>query len=218
MAIASPKRVRARRGQGERLREEIVAEAEKILIRTQDEAAVSIRAVAEAVGVTPPSIYMHFTDKDDLLLAVCERHFAELGRRVGEAMAAARDPVEHVKAAGRAYVRFGLENPEPYRILFMGRKQDADPALVDRVREVSCFDELVAAVEECVRSGAFAKRDPFLVATALWMSAHGVVSLLISKPWFPWPDRGELTELCTEMLCRGLMTETTAKRKTSRPR
>ena len=69
---ASPRRARARRGEGPRLREEILAAATRLLAETGDEEAVSIRAVAEAVGVTPPSIYLHFADKTELIFAVCE--------------------------------------------------------------------------------------------------------------------------------------------------
>jgi len=51
---ASPRRHRARRGEGARLREEILAAGTRLLLETGDEEAVSIRAIAQAVGVTPP--------------------------------------------------------------------------------------------------------------------------------------------------------------------
>src|SRR5581483_12470957 len=70
-------RKRAARGQGQLLREEIIAAAERLLIERGSEDAVSIRAIADAVGVTPPSIYMHFADKDELFMAVCEARFDE---------------------------------------------------------------------------------------------------------------------------------------------
>ena len=74
----TPARTRARRGEGERLREEILDVAEDLLVSTGDENAVSIRAIAQRVGVTPPSIYLHFADKESLLWAVCEREFRPL--------------------------------------------------------------------------------------------------------------------------------------------
>src|SRR5215211_7525579 len=83
--------------------------------------SVSIRAIADAVGVTPPSIYLHFPDKESLILAVSERHFETFDSAIEEAGASIEDPVESLRRRGRAYVRFGLENPEPYRILFMTR-------------------------------------------------------------------------------------------------
>ena len=97
--------------------------AERLLVETGDEEAVSIRAVADAVGVTPPSIYLHFADKNELMFAVCERQFERLDREMEGAAAKSDDPLESLRLRGKAYVRFGLENPEQYRILFMGKSK-----------------------------------------------------------------------------------------------
>jgi AcrR family transcriptional regulator len=83
----APRRTRARRGEGERLRGQILEAAERLLVEAGDEQAVTIRDVAEAVGVTPPSVYLHFADKDELLFAISERNFAELDRVTEEAAA-----------------------------------------------------------------------------------------------------------------------------------
>jgi AcrR family transcriptional regulator len=195
---APVRRRRARRGEGERLREEILEAAERLLIDTGDEEAVSIRAVADAVGVTPPSIYLHFRDKNELLFEVCERHFERFDRVLEEAAARSDEPFESLRLRGRAYVQFGVENPEQYRILFM-RKRATLPEDVDfdRIRGAAAFGHLVDAVQRCMDAGAIPRRDPFLVATILWIQIHGITSLLISMPQFPWPDRDELTDqLC----------------------
>jgi AcrR family transcriptional regulator len=100
---ASPintKRRRSRRGEGERLREEILAAAEAILIETRDESALSVRAIANAVGVTPPSIYLHFADRNELLFAVCERHAANLQEALEAAAAGVGDPLERIRRRG----------------------------------------------------------------------------------------------------------------------
>ena len=81
---------------------------------------MSIRAVADATGVTPPSIYRHFTDKQHLLFEVCARQFERLDDVIEAACAGIDDPLEAMRARGRAYVRFGVEHPEHYRIMFMG--------------------------------------------------------------------------------------------------
>src|SRR5438094_4022116 len=97
---ARTKRRRAPRGQGERLGEEILVAAERLLIKTGDEEAVSIRAVADAVGVTPPSIYLHFRDKDELIFSICERHFTRLDAFIEKEGAKASDPVESLILRG----------------------------------------------------------------------------------------------------------------------
>jgi AcrR family transcriptional regulator len=200
-------RSRARRGEGELLHSEILDAAERLLIETGAEEAVSIRRIAEAVGVTPPSIYLHFSDKDELIFAVCERQFAELDRVVEAAGAGVDDPVEALRRRGKAYVGFGVERPEQYRILFMRAAGHAPSSGSDeeRIRKSSAFDHLVAAVERCVEAGAFPRRsDPVTVALELWAVVHGVTSLSIAKPAVSWPDADALADHLLAVTCAGL--------------
>ena len=66
---------RARRGEGDRLRDEILDATEALILESGNADAVSIRQVAQAVDRTPPSIYLHFSTKDELMQAVCQRRF-----------------------------------------------------------------------------------------------------------------------------------------------
>ncbi len=202
---AATRRARARRAQGERLREEILAAAERLLIETGDEGAVSIRAIADAAGVTPPSIYLHFSDKTELLAAVCEARFQDFDRCLEEAAAGIDDPLEALWARGRAYVRFGLDNPEHYRILFMTRPSaDTEPRDISCLPGLTAFGHLVEEVARCMEAGALAKGDAFLVATGLWSAVHGITSLLIARPDFPWPDLDQLLGHVLGVQSRGL--------------
>jgi AcrR family transcriptional regulator len=207
-APARTPRTRARRGEGERLRAEILAATERLLIQTGDQGAVSIRAIADAAGVTPPSIYMHFADKDDLLTAVCEMRFAELDRCMAEAADAVDDPLEKLWARGRAYVLFGLENPEHYRILFMTRPLPGAPAATTTdpncLPGLAAFGHLVDDVAAAMDAGTIASGDAFLVATGLWTVVHGITSLLIARPDFPWPDLAALMAHVVAVAERGL--------------
>lgn len=194
MTISSVKRQRAKRGEGDKLRAQILEAANDLLIETGDQEAVSIRAVADRVGVTPPSIYMHFEDKNELLFAVCEQHFNELDRVVQRAAGGVTDPLEALQRQGRAYVQFGLDNPEQYRILFMSKPAAApDGFQEERLKGSSAFNHLVEAVENAVEAGVF-KGDPITIAICLWVSVHGITSLLLSHPNFPWPEREALID------------------------
>ena len=183
-------RPRSRRGEGERLRDEILAAAERLLLRTADEDAVSMRAIAEEAGVAPPSIYLHFADKSELLFEVCERHFAALDAATSSAAAQGDGPLDALRLRGEAYFRFGLEHPEHYRILFLGKPTTTPPAwLSEKLAEAAALGHLVEDVQRCVDAGVLRPGvDPFLVAIGLWMAIHGAVSLMIAKPAFPWPD------------------------------
>jgi AcrR family transcriptional regulator len=199
------RRRRARRGEGELLREDILLAAERLLMDTGDQEAVSIRAVADAVGVTPPSIYLHFADKQDLLFAVCERHFERFDRAVEGAAAGASDPLEALRRRGRAYIRFGLDNPEHYRILFM-TKPERQPAMwtPERMASAFAFWNHVAAVQACLDAGLIRPGDAMEIALHLWAAVHGITALFIANPDFPWPDRDRLIEQYLELLVRGL--------------
>jgi len=202
-AAVRPARVRARKGDGDLLRDEIVAATEALLVETGDAAAVSVRAIADAVGVTPPSIYLHFADKSELLYAVCEAHFAALDTYIEAAVAGAADPVGALARRAKAYVQFGVENPEHYRILFM-RPTDTPVGSEVRLQRSGPYGHLVEAVEVAMAAGAIPQGDAHLVATGLWAVVHGVTSLLIAKPDFPWPDVDLLLDHLLRVQCQGL--------------
>jgi AcrR family transcriptional regulator len=119
-SIDALRRVRAPRGSGERLRDEILDAATELLLETGHVRSVSIRSVAQRVGITPPSIYLHFADKDALMDAVCARYFEKLDLEMRRLATVHTSPVEALRAQGLAYVRFAVQTPELYRIATMG--------------------------------------------------------------------------------------------------
>jgi AcrR family transcriptional regulator len=207
--VSAAARTRARRGEGERLREEIIDAAERLLVSTGDEDAVSIRAIAQAVGVTPPSIYLHFADKESLVWAVCGRQFEIFDGILEAADATTDDPVEALRRRGEAYARFGLEHPEAYRIMFMGRSMSVDRHLdtLDKSGGTA-FTHHLAAVQRAADAGALrAGVEPLQAAIFLWAGMHGITSLLISLASFPWPERDQLLRDMCELQLRALVEE-----------
>ncbi len=164
-----------------------------LLTTTGHQEDVSVRAVAQLVGVTAPSIYMHFKDKDELLDAVCAEHFAALGRAMQEEAAATTDPLARLLAQGRGYVRFALAQPEHYRLSTMISRK---PGTVDEMIQDTCFQQLLATVDKCTEAGIFPRSAGSTVDVSfrLWAAVHGVASLLVTKPWLPWGDVDDLVE------------------------
>jgi AcrR family transcriptional regulator len=201
----SARRSRARRGDGERLRGEILAAAERILIETGDESALSIRAIAEAVGVTPPSIYLHFADRNELVFAVVEDQFGHLGEVMERAVEGIDDPRVRIERRGHAYIEFGLANPEHYRLLMMGRPDCTPERFVDeRLVGTGAFEGVLNDARAAIDAGLLPFDDPVVVACGLWMMVHGIVSLLIAKPDFPWPDRDAMIRHVLGVYQRGM--------------
>jgi AcrR family transcriptional regulator len=187
-------RQRARKGDGELLHEEILEATERLLVELGSEELVSIRVVADAVGVTPPSIYRHFEDKNHLMFEVCSRVFARLDDVLEAAMEGIDDPVEAMAARGRAYVRFGVEHPEQYRIMFMGHAQAA-PDQWGEVITTGSFAHLMEGIERVIEVGRMAPdTDVFEMALHIWANIHGITSLLVARPSFPWPDLAPFVE------------------------
>jgi AcrR family transcriptional regulator len=179
------RRPRARRGEGDRLRAEIVAAASAILAETGEPAELSLRAVARAVGVAATSIYIHFSDLGELILAVKEDMLARFGEVLDTAAAVAGDdPQQRVRARAHAYYDFGLRNPGVYQVMFSSQMVSTPnrPAyyigrpVFERVR-----DDVAAALGE---SGPAAE----LAAVHLWTALHGTITLRLSRRNFPWPD------------------------------
>ncbi|MGI8625848.1 MAG: TetR/AcrR family transcriptional regulator [Geodermatophilaceae bacterium] len=185
-------RKRNRRGQGARLREELIEAASALLADRGHPDQLSIRAVAAAAGVTAPSIYLHFADRKSLLRAVLEDRFRDFGRRLCDAEAGGSDPFDALRRRCRAYFRFAKDHPGHYRILFsaaaLGPKgigtygKTAHPGYAS-------FLALVDAVQRCLdaRPHAVPDRDSFFLAIQLWAWMHGLIDLRISKPEMQWP-------------------------------
>ncbi len=193
----APRR-RSARGQGAALRGEVLRAAMDLLRETGSEEAVSLRAVATRVGVSVPSIYLHFADKQALLDAACAEVFEALHVAMRTASADAPDPWESMRAMGVAYVHFALANPEHYRIVMRG----ADRGPSDEIAS-GAFGHLLDGVATCIGLGIL-EGDPIDLGLKLWAAAHGIASLLIDKPSFPWPPVDELVDSTICMAGNGL--------------
>lgn len=205
-AAARPRR-RARRGEGELLRAEILTAARELLAEEQDADAVSVRAVAERVGVSTPSIYLHFADKQALLDAVCGLVFTELDARMQAAAATTSDPFDGLRLRGLAYAEFALANPEQYRLAMMRMpalhgefdKGTYGPFSAEDIVAGPTYHHLMEAVQSCIDVGVFAAgTDPDVIATSLWAATHGAVSLCLAKPGLVGDDALALCEMVIE--------------------
>lgn len=184
-------RKRNPRGQGARLRDDLIEAASHLLAAGGDADRLSIRAVAGAAGVTPPSIYQHFSDRSALLRAVVEERFRDFDRRLSEAEGTGRDPFDVLHRRCQAYLRFARQHPGYYRVLFSATA--LGPAAVGTQGRsahpgAASLNALVAGVQRCLDAGGSADREAFPLAIRLWAWLHGLADLRIGKPEIPWPD------------------------------
>ncbi len=186
-----PRRRNNPRGQGERLREDLIEAASALVAEAADATQLSIRAVAARVGVAPTSVYLHFADLDELKIAVAERCFAELAVARDAAIAGIEDPAASLVARCRAYALFAIAHPGYYRLMF---GPDLPPAVFTRAYDAvgsasrGAYEALTAAIARCQETGAaHDDADPALLAALLWPALHGQALLQIDRPDFPRP-------------------------------
>lgn len=195
MTATPTARPRNRRGEGARLRAEICAAALALLDETGDEQAVTLRAVARRVGISAPSIYAHFADRQAILLALVLDAFAELSRELSTAAAAVGpDPERRLRAACAAYLGFAADRPQRYRVLFGGLWSAAGAVQAGTMSEADVGElgqevlaVLAGALTDCVAAGRSTSTDPAADAIALWLALHGLAHQRAVVHAFGWP-------------------------------
>ncbi|TXL92235.1 TetR/AcrR family transcriptional regulator [Streptomyces sp. NBC_01725] len=194
-ASAAPKqgRARNRRGEGGRLREDIIAAAVELLDEAGDERAITLRSVARRVGIAAPSIYRHFPDQPAIMLAVVQGEFAGLRNSLLSSVEkAGDDPRRRMYAVCEAYLEFARIHPERYRTMFGGLwMPDLDDSSLTKEDLASLGDEsmriLVDTLGECAAAGQSTSTDPSSDAVALWLGLHGLAHQRAVAESFPWP-------------------------------
>jgi len=187
-------RQRNRRGEGGKLRADILAAATQLLEETGSEEAVTLRAVARRVGISAPSIYTHFPDREAIVDAIVNDAFADFNAAIDTAVVSASMQPAKLRAGCAAYLRFAQERPNRYRLLFERRDFITDAAAsVPQIR-TEAFDLLVGGLQDCIDAGISASSDPVRDATAIWVALHGFATLHALMPGFRWPSTDALLD------------------------
>jgi len=183
-------KTRSRREQNRaELRTEILQAARQAALGKGFE-SLSMRALAEKLGCSHGNLYLHFKNKEQLFDCLVEESFAQLSETMRSLKQATpdADPVEFLKLAGRAYVEFGVQNPGAYEFAFILRR----PGRQRWLKPHLAYLELRAIVARCVEENRFRPIDVDAASQAVWAAAHGITSLFILRPSFPWADKETL--------------------------
>jgi len=183
------------------LRQAILDAAREAFVR-DGYGGVSMRRLAERIGCSHGNLYLHFKDKEALFDCLVEQSFDRLSdgmRRLSDSERGG-DPVELVRKMGRAYVEFGVANPSVYEFAFLLRRpgQRASKPHV-------AYERLQSLVRRCVDEKRFRRVDIDAASQALWAAVHGITSLLILRPAFPWADRDTLIGQVVDAAVDGLL-------------
>ena len=204
MQVTSHHLPRKAKGHGGERREEILSHALR-LISEAGVHNVSTRQIAHAVGISQPTLYAYFPNRHALVGEVGSRAFTALAERMRIAAGASGSAEGRLKAVARNYVTFGLEQPDAYRVAFMieaGSSEEKGGEDVVLAAGIQTF----AIHRQCV--SAYLPEDSSedevtLVAQSMWASLHGLVSIFIARPGFPWVDRQRLIDRHIEAMTQG---------------
>jgi AcrR family transcriptional regulator len=205
-SVKSAKSARKAKGCGHLRRAEILRAAERIFLRDGYQGA-TIRKIAEDVGVSSTALYMHFRDKDEMLLEIAEGAVTSLLDATTRIASQQLDPVIRVRSMLEAYMRFGFENPNAYWLVYCAPATEFAGVRHERVTEMSalCHDVFHATLIEIEAMGRLKPGSSDLVARILWSACHGLVSLRISRPGLPWESEEESSHAMLDGILNGLL-------------
>ena len=200
-----PRSQRKPKGEGHARRAEILAAAERIFVEHGYEGA-TIRTIADEVGLSSTALYMHFTEKGEILHEICRQAFGALLEINQAIVTEPGGPEQRLRRMMSAYIDFGFANPNAYRLIYMTRPVELQQGAQSAAQELGytlyrSFEEVVDAVGADGRL----RGDARTTAQALWAGCHGVVSLVITKPYFDWVDRETLAKTLLDALFSGLL-------------
>jgi AcrR family transcriptional regulator len=162
----------------------------------------SLRKLAQTLGYSPAALYKHFKNKSEIFDCLAEESFNALVEASAKVKPLpGEDSVDRLKRGMHAYVAFGLTNPDHYRFAFLVQQsEDLAPS-----KPRAAYEGLATRVQACVDAGRFRPLDIHFMAQSLWAAAHGITSLLVQRPAFPWAARGKLIAQVIESAVSSLL-------------
>jgi AcrR family transcriptional regulator len=192
---------------------DLILDAARELFVSEGYDGVTMRRVAEKIEYSPTAIYVHFRDKQQLFLELCHCDFRRLAETFQQ-IAQIPDPVERLRRTGYGYMRFALENPNHYRMMFMTSHPPLPEGMEKEMGkgnpEEDAYEFLRSTVQQALAAGAFRPElnDVNLISQTLWAGVHGVVSLEIAKgndDWVPWAPIETRATAIIESFLQGML-------------
>jgi AcrR family transcriptional regulator len=148
------------------------------LIEEKGVRSLTLREIGIRVGVSRMAAYRHFSDKADLLNAICEVGFTQFADALEEACRAANpDAFSRLRAMALAYVRFAAEHRAHFEVMF-GSTRDPNvpgpPASEAGARAFGILEQTIRAGQE---AGEIREGDSLQLARITWALVHGISML-----------------------------------------
>jgi AcrR family transcriptional regulator len=173
------------------------------LLAEEGPAALTVRGIANAAGVSTMNVYSRFGSKD----GVVDHLFIEGFRRLGESMTSrpdTDDTVADIRACGDGYRQFAIDNPTLYSVMFDRVVPDFVPSVEAQTLAGATLQLLAKRLERAMTAGVLRVADPLQTAALVWATCHGVVSLELKQVGPTIIDWRAVYASATDMLIKGL--------------
>jgi AcrR family transcriptional regulator len=157
----------------ETTKEQLITAASALLDSGGQE-AVTLRAVAEQVGVSHNAPYRHFRDRSALLAAVAERDFIYL-RGAFERQDESHDAEAALRNAASALIDYAVQHKARYRLLFSDPGLSPEQGLKDAA--MASFQAFSLIVSQCEQQGVLPKIDKARLTGLIYAALHGAIDL-----------------------------------------
>lgn len=169
-----------------------------------------MRNIAKRANITATSIYLHFDNKDDLLLALIEESIEHLKNELADQIGSSKDFIQQLEDLARCYIRFALERPKEYEIIYMVRPEEMPEYPKEKFQQIRSAYELSAEIiERGQTEGVIDVDDPLVSAYTLWAQLHGVVSVILSKRLDTRIPQDEFIDQAIENIIQGFIIQKT---------
>ncbi|CAM4504826.1 TetR/AcrR family transcriptional regulator [Paenibacillus typhae] len=157
---------------------ERILEAARHLFITKGYRAISMRSIGQHLGYSHGSLYYHFKEKAELFYAIVVEDFNHVAGLLSEAMNNPPEPgMTRVEQLVMEFIRFGLDHPHQYEIMFMIR--DEELLAYCRAEQGRCFELFAGIVRRHMKEEGYVSGDWQSVPLTLFLSAHGFISYYI---------------------------------------
>lgn len=172
---------------------------------------LSMRKIANHADVTATSIYLHFDNKDDLLLTLIEESIERLKEYLNREVDFSKDFIQQLEDLSRAYIRFALEHPQQYEIIYMVRPEEMPRYPKEKFQQIRSAYELLAEIIENGKEKEWIDVDDSVIsAYTLWAQLHGIVSVILSKRLDTRIPKQEFIDQAIEHIIQGFIIQKTS--------
>ena len=187
-----------------------ILDAARRLIHENGYENLTIRKIADRIEYSPMSLYNHFADKDDILIALAREGFAKIGKALPKP--GSGEPIAVLRKAMLQYIDFGLKHPDEYELVFMTRRSSKtkpnpkiseESSIPNDAGGQAAFRRMLDYVDAALAVKA-ARGERFEISKVLWAGIHGCVSLQLTQVRFPFGPPKAFAEAVVDTLIAGI--------------